>query len=171
MIVRIRLLLLWMLLCTFGLTAAGLPVPPDNTVYGNVSTNLFTITPSSGAAVSVGTLAFATNGIGRDPITGRVYYAEAALPGRVAYWDPTTATNTILPTALGFATNRLGFRADGQMFSMNPGTNNIYVIDRSTGNPIIVATVQGPPLNGGGDMAFAPNGDLYIVTASTTFRV
>lgn len=151
--------------------AWALPVPPDNTVYGNVGTNLFVITPSSGAAVSVGTLAFGTNGIGRDPVTGRVYYAEAALPGRVAYWDPTTATNTILPTALGFVTNRLGFRADGKMFSMNPGTNNIYVIDRSSGNPTIVATVQGVPLNGGGDMAFAPNGDLYIVTSSTIFRV
>ena len=54
---------------------------------------------------------------------------------------------------------------------MNPSTNNIYVIDRNTGNPTIVATVNGPPLNGGGDMAFAPNGDLYIVTASTIFRV
>ena len=151
--------------------ALALPSPPDNTVYGNVGTNLLVITPSSGAAVSVGTLAFATAGIGRDPITGRVYYAENAVAGRIAYWDPTTATNTILPTALGFTTNRLGFRADGQMFSMNPGTNNIYVIDRNTGNPTIVATVQGVPLNGGGDMAFAPNGDLYIVTSSTTFRV
>ena len=151
--------------------AVALPVPPDNTVYGNVGTTLYVITPSTGAAVSVGTLAFTTNGFGRDPITGRVYYAETVLPGRVAYWDPTTATNTILPTALGFVTNRMGFRADGQMFSMNPGTNNIYVIDRNTGNPTIVATVSGPALNGGGDMAFAPNGDLYIVTSSTIFRV
>ena len=151
--------------------AMALPVPPDNTVYGNVGTTLYTITPSSGAAVSVGTLQFTTNGFGRDPITGRVYYAETVLPGRVAYWDPTTATNTILPTPLGFVTNRLGFRADGQMFSMNPGTNNIYVIDRNTGNPTIVATVSGPPLNGGGDLAFTPNGDLYIVTSSTIFRV
>ena len=152
-------------------SAVALPVPPDNTVYGNVGTALYTITPSTGTAVNVGTLAFTTAGIGRDPITGRVYYVETALPGRVAYWDPTTATNTILPTALGFSTNRLGFRADGQMFSMNPSTNNIYVLDRNTGNPTIVATVVGPPLNGGGDMAFAPNSDLYIVTSSTIFRV
>ena len=166
----VNLALLALLVGAAG-NALALPVPPDNTVYANVGTTLYTVTPSSGVAVSVGTLAFSTAGIGRDPITGRVYYAESALPGRIAYWDPTTATNTILPTSLGFTTNRLGFRADGQMFSMNPGTNNIYVIDRSTGNPIIVATVQGVPLNGGGDMAFAPNGDLYIVTSSTTFRV
>ena len=59
--------------------AIGLPVPPDNTVYGNVGATLYTITPSTGAAVSVGTLAFTTNGFGRDPITGRVYYAETVL--------------------------------------------------------------------------------------------
>ena len=138
---------------------------------GNVGTTLYTITPSTGAAVSVGTLAFTTAGIGRDPITGRVYYAESALPGRIAYWDPTTATNTVLPTSLGFVTNRMGFRADGQMFSMNPSINNICVIDRNTGNPTIVATVQSVPLSGTGDMALAPNGDLYTVTSSTTFRV
>ena len=113
----------WLALAVLSGTAGSalaLPVPPDNTVYGNVGTTLYTITPSTGAAVSVGTFAFGTNGFGRDPITGRVYYAEAALPGRVAYSDPTTATNTIFPTSLGFVTNRMGFRADGQMFSMNP---------------------------------------------------
>ena len=151
--------------------ALALPVPPDNTVYANSGTTLYTVTPSTGAAVIAGTFAFSTNGFGRDPITGRVYYAESALPGRVAYWDPTTATNTILSSSLGFVTNRMGFRADGQMFSMNPGTNNIYVIDRNTGNPTIVATVNGPPLNGGGDMAFTPTGELYIVTSSTIYRV
>ena len=69
----------------FGLgaisTAVALPVPPDNTVYANSGTTLYTVTPSTGAAVIVGTLQFSTNGFGRDPITGRVYYAEAALPG------------------------------------------------------------------------------------------
>ena len=153
-----------------ALPAVALPSPPDNTVYGNVGTTLYTITPSTGAAVSVGTLSFATAGIARDPITGRVYYADSSATGLIAYFDPTTGTNTTLPTALGFATNRLGFRADGVMFSMNPSTNNIYVIDRNTGNPTIVATVQGVPLNGGGDMAFTPNDDLYIVTSSTIFR-
>ena len=151
--------------------AQALPSPPDNTVYGNSGTTLYTINTTTGAATSVGTLAFSTAGIGRDPVTGRVYYAENALPGRVAYFDPTTATNTILPTSLGFTTNRMGFRADGQMFSMNPGTNNIYVVDKTTGNPTIVATVQNVPLNGGGDMAFAPNGDLYIVTSTSLFRL
>jgi mucin-19 len=158
-----------------SLFAAGLshalPAPPDNTIYANVGTALYTVNPSTGAATSVGTLTFSTSGFGRDPITGRVYYAEAALPGRIAYWDPTTGLNTILPTALGFATNRMGFRADGQMFSMNPGTNNIYVIDKVSGNPSIVATVQGVVLNGGGDLAFTPSGDMYIVTSSTIYKV
>jgi uncharacterized repeat protein (TIGR01451 family) len=147
------------------------PAPPDNTIYANVGTVMYSVNPSTGAAVVVGNLSFSTSGFGRDPISGRVYYAEAALPGRVAYWDPTTGLNTILPTALGFATNRMGFRADGAMFSMNPGTNNIYVIDRVSGNPTIVATVNGPGLNGGGDMAFTPSGDLYIVTNSTIYKV
>jgi hypothetical protein len=135
--------------------AHAAPAPPDNTIYANVGTTLYSVNPVSGAAVSVGTLLFATAGFGRDPITGRVYYAENAATGKVAYWDPTTGLNTQLPTQLGFATNRLGFRADGAMFSMNPSTNNIYVIDRTTGNPTIVATVAGPAVGGGGDMAFA----------------
>ncbi len=151
--------------------ALALPAPPDNTIYGNVSTTLYTIVPTTGVATSVGTIAFATTGFARDPITGRIYYAESNATGRIGYWDPTTGTNTILPAALGFSTNRMGFRADGQMFSMNPGTNNIYVIDRETGNPTIVATVTGIPLSGGGDMAFAPNGDLYIVTGTNLYRV
>jgi uncharacterized repeat protein (TIGR01451 family) len=167
---RLRAFVASVLLFVAGVSHA-LPAPPDNTIYANVGTSMYTVNPITGAAVVVGTLSFSTSGFGRDPISGRVYYAEAALPGRVAYWDPTTGLNTILPTALGFATNRMGFRADGAMFSMNPGTNNIYVIDKVTGNPSIVATVNGPPLNGGGDMAFTPSGDLYIVTNSTIYKV
>ena len=168
---RALLAALALLALGLGTAAQALPAPPDDTVYGNASTALYTINTSTGVATSVGTLSFATNGIARDPVTGRVYYAEATATGRVAYFDPTTGTNTILGTALGFSTNRLAFRADGLMFSMNPSTNNIYVIDKNSGNPIIVATVQSVPLNGGGDMAFAPNGDLYIVTGTQLFRM
>ena len=167
---RVALALLVLLSASAG-GALALPVPPDNTVYANVGTTLYAVTPSTGAAAVVGSLSFATAGIARDPITGRVYYADSTAAGLVAYWDPTTATNTTLPNALGFSTNRLGFRGDGVMFSMNPGTNNIYAIDKNTGYQTIVATVSGPPLNGGGDLAFAPNGDFYIVTSSTIFRV
>jgi uncharacterized repeat protein (TIGR01451 family) len=54
---------------------------------------------------------------------------------------------------------------------MNPLTNNIYTIDLVTGAPTLVASVQGPPLGGGGDMAFSPSGQLFIVTGTTLYAV
>ena len=78
----------------------------DNTIYAVAGTAIYTLNPATGAVVSTGTLPFATNAAGRDPVTGRVYYLEAASPFRVAYFDPITATSTILPGQLGFSTNR-----------------------------------------------------------------
>ena len=51
----------------------ALPAPPDDTVYGNSGVTLYTINTSTGAATGAGTLSFTTNGIARDPVSGRVY--------------------------------------------------------------------------------------------------
>ncbi len=159
----------------FGLSAriAEAASPPrDDIIYGTSGTALYTIDPSTAATTSVGTLSYSTNGIARDPVTGRIYYVDAAAsPGKPAYWDPTTSLNTVLSASLGFGTNRLTFRSDGVLFTMDPATNNIYTINLTTGAPTLVASVSGPPLNGGGDMAFSSAGQLFIVTGTTLYAV
>lgn len=163
-------LILWFVLCTGFAEAA--PAPPDNIIYGEAGTTLYTINLTTGATTSVGTLSYTSNGIARDPVSGRIYYVDPnASPGKPAYWDPTTGSNTTLSASLGFGTNRLTFRSDGVLFTMNPATNNIYTIDLVTGAPTLVASVIGPPLNGGGDMAFSPSGQLFIVTGTDLFAV
>jgi uncharacterized repeat protein (TIGR01451 family) len=163
-------LILWFGLCIGSAEAA--PPPPDNVFYGESGTTIYTINLTTGATTSVGTLAYVSNGIARDPISGRIYYVDpAASPGKPAYWDPTTGSNTTLSASLGFGTNRLTFRSDGVLFTMDPATNNIYTIDLVTGAPTLVASVIGPPLNGGGDMAFSPSGQLFIVTNTSLYAV
>ncbi len=166
-------LALWMV--WFGLSAriveAASP-PRDDIIYGTNGTTIYTIDPSTAATTSVGTFSYSTNGIARDPVTGRIYYVDsAASPGKPAYWDPTTGLNTVLSASLGFGTNRLTFRSDGILFTMDPATNNIYTVDLTTGAPTLVASVSGPPLNGGGDMAFSSAGQLFIVTGTNLYAV
>ena len=143
----------------------------DNTIYASAGTTIYALNPATGAVTSTGTLSFATNAIGRDPNTGRVYYVETAAPFRIAYFDPITTNNTILPGQLGFTSNRATFDSNGTFWVMDPANGNLFTINTTTGAPTFFGTVSGVPNGLGGDIAFSPSGQLYVVANTTLYAV
>ena len=143
----------------------------DNTIYAVAGTTIYELNPASGAVVSTGTLSFSTNAAGRDPLTGRVYYLETASPFRVAYFDPLTSFNTILPGQLGFSTNRAAVDASGVLWVMDPANNNLFTVNPTSGLPTFQGTVSGIPTGQGGDIAFSPSGQLYVVANTVLYAI
>ncbi len=156
----------------------------SNILYGVSSstpgTDLRSLDLSTGTSTSVGTLAFSSAAIARDSNTGRIYYIEnTANNSRVAYFDPLTGTNTVLPQTTGISTSsnfaRLSQATSGVIYAMEGSTTNLYTLDQNTGVATSIGSVSGLP-TGGGDMAFDPlNPDRLLIyvtgTSQTLFSV
>jgi uncharacterized repeat protein (TIGR01451 family) len=149
----------------------------DDTIYGvnfNSTPAVLTINPTTGVATNAGTLSFGSAAAALDPVTGRIYYTEynpnGTSNGRVAYWNPTTGTNTIISAGPGFQIPRLAFSANGTLYGMD-ANNVLYTINTSTGQFTTLGTVSGVALTSGGDLAFAPNGTLYLLAGGTLYTI
>ena len=130
-----------------------------------------TIDTTTGKSDQVGTLLFGTAAADRDPATGKFYYVEQnTLSPRVAVWDPTTNTNTVLGTiSVNGQVMRAAFRADGMML-ITANSGDLYAINPKTG----VATAAGnikASIGSAGDMAFGPDGQLYLEDSGTLYSV
>jgi uncharacterized repeat protein (TIGR01451 family) len=168
-------LLLW--LCALGTMSTALAA--DNTLYGvtnNSPFNIYTIDTSTGVATSVGTLSFSTAAIARSPTTGLIYYTDLNATGgqyNVATWNPTTSANTILSGTINVYLPRLAFRSDGTLYGMD-SNNRLYTLSTATG---AILTTSGPVTGGGlttglgGDIAFAPDGTLYLIAGTNLYRI
>jgi uncharacterized repeat protein (TIGR01451 family) len=171
----------WMLLLLLGfLAAATMPArAADDTIYGitnNSPFNIYSINPTTGAATSVGTLSFASASLARNPTTGLIYYAAINASGgrySIATWDPATSTNTTLSSTVNIYLPRFAFKSDGTLYGMD-SNNNLYTLSTSTG---AILTTSGPVTGGGlatglgGDMAFAPDGTLYMIAGTNLYRI
>lgn len=168
----------WML-ALLGLWAATPALASDNTLYGltnNSPYTIYTIDSTTGAATSVGTLSFASASLSRHPTSGLLYYTATTASGgkyQVATWDPSTSTNTILTSTINVYLPRLAFKSDGTLYGMD-SNNNLYTLSTTTG---AILTTSGPVTGGGlttglgGDMAFAPDGTLYLVAGSDLYKI
>lgn len=110
---------------------------------------------------TIGTLAFTTFNLARQGLTGRLYYTEEPPNSRVAYWDPATQQNTILPNRTGVDATffKLGMSSDGigTIYGFDADTTNLYAIDPNTGVANLRGTVAGNGFStGSGDLAFNP---------------
>src|SRR5207248_3271394 len=98
--------------------------------------------------------------------TGKFYYVQQDTSNpHVAVWDPATGANTVLSTvSLTGSVLRAAFRSDGVLF-ITAGAGDLYTINPTTGAAVFAGTLSagGSPLpNPQGDMAFAPDGTLYL---------
>ncbi len=169
----------WLLVALLSLLCVAQTVrAADDTIYGvnfNTTPNIVTINPATGVATTVGTLSFGSAAAAVDPVTGRIYYTEynpgGTSLGRVAYWNPTTATNTII-NAAGFGTQipRLAFNSAGTLYGMD-ANNVLYTINTTNGLFTSLGTVSGVTPTSGGDLAFSPNGTLYLLAAGTLYTI
>jgi hypothetical protein len=80
-------------------------------------------------------------------------------------WNPPTNTNTTLATlSLSGPVMRAAFSSQGVLY-ITAGNSDVYTINTVTGAATYIGSlsVNGSPLlTPSGDMAFAPNGTLYI---------
>lgn len=139
----------------------------DGLVYGLTNdARVEAIDLKTAVTTQVGTLAFGTAAADRNPLDGRFYYVEQNTnTPRIAVWDPTTNTNVTLSTvSLSGPVMRAAFNAQGVLY-VTAGNSDFYVINTTTGAATRVGTltVNGSPLaSPSGDMAFAPDGTLYV---------
>ena len=169
-------------LCTLIALALGLlqgaAAAHATVVYGaNQVGQMIAIDLSAQSTTAVGTLLFGTQAIDQDPATGYVYYFERTTSGdQLAYWNPTTRTNTVVRTYVpppGFFAKRMAFSPAGTLYMMDQ-TNRLYTIDKTNGNIVHLGKVNGfvsGSVGGTGDMAFAPDGTLYAVTYQNLYTV
>ncbi|HKR02976.1 MAG TPA: isopeptide-forming domain-containing fimbrial protein [Pyrinomonadaceae bacterium] len=150
----------------------------DDTIYGvnfNSPARVLTINPTTGVATTAGTLSFGSAAAAIDPISGNIFYTEynpfGTSAGRVAYWNPTTGTNTVInSTGAGFQVPRLAFSSSGTLYAMD-ANNDLYTVDTNDGEFHLLGTVSGVALTSGGDLAFAPNGTLYLLAGGTLYTI
>ena len=141
-------------------------------VYNTTTLSVMT-NRTTGTLATVGTLAFATSALARDPVTKRIYYiaTNAATPvGRVAYYDPATGTNTIINSVGTAGDNpvRMTFNA-GLIYAIGDVAHGslLYTIDPTTGvyttlGSVRVGSAAGELFPDNGDLAFDPiSGVLY----------
>lgn len=149
------------------------------TIYGLGGSNIYSIDPATGAATSIGTISFATEAAGRDPVTGKLFYISTDPSNvQIATWDPTAPTASANTTvndgiAVPGIVQRATFRSDGTLF-FTAGLGALYSFNTTTNTAVALGTIEsgGDPLPGSnGDMAFAPDGNLYVEANSEMYEV
>jgi titin len=153
------------------------------TLYGLASTadgggfyDVYSIDQTTGADTAIGHLAFGTAAAGRDPVSGKFFYISSGVSTvNVESWDPNTDTNAVVTTgaALGGSVTQAAFRDDGNFF-FTDSVGDLYQDNTTTG--IVtrrgVIKLNGNPFaSSGGDIAFGPDGNLYMETSSTMYII
>ena len=148
--------------------------------YTYNTTNIYKVNLSTGALTSVYTFNPALSAgaaIAQRSSDGIIFFIEGQSGNdRVYSWDPNTLT--VAPVSLGLtgtpATSgylpRLAFSPNGTLYGINTGSTILYRINQTTGAATQVGTLTGA-VSGGGDMAFAPDGTLYMMVGTTLYRV
>ncbi len=109
------------------------------------------------------------------PSDGLVFFTTEVTNGAVFTWNP--ATPTTAPVQIGTvgagigALLRLAFSASGVLYGMDSVTQHLYTLDQSNGAATVAATLTGVPTGAGGDIAFAPDGTLYMGVTRNLYRV
>ena len=106
---------------------------------------------------------------------GMMFFITQAADGQVFRWNPATpATAPVLLGTTGSAVPyipRLAFAANGTLYGVDTNTTNLYTINQATGAATVVGALTGVPTNLGGDIAFGPDGTLYMIAGTTLYTV
>lgn len=109
------------------------------------------------------------------PSDGLIFFITQVADGAVYTWNP--ATPATAPVQIGTTGSsvpyipRLAFSASGVLYGVDTNTADLYSINQSTGVATVVGALSGVPTNLGGDIAFGPDGTLYMVAGTTIYTV
>jgi hypothetical protein len=176
--VALAAVLAWVGIAVVGAERAS--ANADTIIYGTRSYGSSTVVEINLTEQSfrrVGQTARENQASDQDPATGRVYYYEwRTTADEFGYWDPTTGSNTIVriySPVNGFYAKRMAFAPNGVLYMMD-ADEYLYTIDKHTGDLTRlgrVSGITGGPQGGTGDMAFAPDGTLYVATYAQLYTV
>lgn len=151
--------------------------------YGYNNNNIYKVDLITGAVTNAYTFPTALAGgaaIAQRPSDGMIFFLGGNVGNDPVYrWNPNTpnvapvqvgTTGTTTGTA-GSTTNagyipRLAFSPNGTLYAVNAPSTTLYTINQNTGQATGV-NLTGTAA-GGGDIAFAPDGRLYMILGAAT---
>ena len=157
------------------------PAAADTFTYGcNKERNVIEVNLTTHTARIAGRLSFKTTACEWDATTGRLYYwrAEAQGANAFAYWVPggsngkSTTISSSLPTTI---LKQMAFAPDGTLYASS-FDYYLYTINKAAGMPTLLGLITGlEPRRTGyqltGDLAFDENGDCWLVTYQSVYRL
>lgn len=153
----------------------------DTLIYGANAYGLANITEINLTTAQddwLDNLTVETQAIDRDPITGYVYYFERDIDANhFGYWDPVTKQNTtvrIYNPVPGIYPKAMAFSPDNTLYILT-SIDELYTIDKLSGDLTLIGEVTGLEwtleYNRTGDIAFAPDGTLYVATYQSLYEL
>jgi hypothetical protein len=163
-----------------GSRVAEASSPPDTIIYGANGygrAEVVEINLTQKTFDRVGDVVRETQAIDQDPATGLIYFYEwRHTADEFGYFDPQTGGSVIVrqySPAPGLYAKRMAFGPDGVLYMMDDN-DVLYTIDKSNGDLTLLGAVSGlvnGQWGGTGDMAFAPDGTLYVATYRNLYTV
>ncbi|MCR9276681.1 MAG: Ig-like domain-containing protein [Pseudomonadaceae bacterium] len=152
--------------------------PGDIIIYGsNRLAEMWELNITLGTYTLAGYGSFGNQAMEMNHHTGEVWYTEMLNSwDQMGAWDPNTGMNSIAHTydpRIGRFAKRLAMAPDGDFYMMDAG-DRLYRIDSDTAEDTLLGNVNGlqrGSLGGTGDMAFADDGTLYVVTYRNLYTV
>lgn len=156
------------------------PSGNDLIVYGANAYNineLYEINLTQGSSHKAADLPFGTLAIDLDPSTGYVYFLDwTRKADKLAYWDPAAGVSVIVRVynpAPRLNPTRMAFSPGGVLYMMDD-RDRLYTVDKNNGDITLLGAVKGLDAEGWagtGDMAFAPDGTLYVTSYQSLYTL
>jgi hypothetical protein len=150
----------------------------ESSIYGANGfglANIIEIDLSDADSSWIGNVAFETQAIDRDPVSGNVYYFDrGTTANRFAHYNPSTGVNTIVRTyspAPGIFPKHMAFSPDNTLYLLTDD-DRLYIVNKQNGDLSFLGMVSGletGPDGRTGDFAFAPDGTLYLATYQSLY--
>ena len=106
---------------------------------------------------------------------GMIFFITQAVNGAVFTWNPATpATAPVQIGTVGAGISvipRLTFSPAGTLYAIDSTTQNLYSINTATGAATVAAVLSGVPTGTTGDIAFGPDGTLYLGAGQNLYTV
>jgi hypothetical protein len=164
----------------FARFAASVVGPPGGlgNVYGYNTGRIILVDTTTGAGTTVRTISpglLGAAGLAQRPSDGMIFFMDGAIGNDGVYrWDPYNPSSS--PVFLGTTgvgipyMPRWAFSTNNVLYAIDQFSGNLYTINQTTGAATPGPALTGGP-SGGGDIAFAPDGKLYLVVGTTLYTV
>ena len=161
-------LLIFQLVGLFGILFSPLSVLAiceQGAIYGigNGNGAIVSIDLSTGVGSHVGDADGGTNAMARDPETGFIYYVETGTT-ILKRWNPETNRSEAVSSGAIGPYGRMAFDGDGRLFGSQSALNELDKTNGEVIRQISLSVINGGPvISSGGDIAFSPTGELYLI--------